>query len=139
MAEIERNFKRQNRWYLRLWRWVLGKKPVIDVTQYSTYSNERVVIPTLDDLLALAETLPPPPPKMLCVRHGHVTGTYPDRKHKVYCSECVEEWKHEFEIQFSTAETVDDLRSKYKLYTSMGVSCDGIIPSLKKPVELKEK
>jgi len=139
LDEIDKDFKRQNRWWKRLWRWMRRKPPVINVTQYSTGTYTTATeITTMDDLLALAETLPPPPPKMFCVRHGHVTGTHPDKKHKVYCSVCVEEWKLEFANQFSHAESVNDLRRKYG-FEGMSMRCEGIIPSPKKPVELKEK
>jgi len=122
MAEIERDFKHQNRWWKRLWRWVRGKKPVINVTQYRTYSNEKVVIPTMDDLRALAETLPPPPPKVNCVKHGRVAGTYPNKNMNVYCSICIEEWKLEFANQFSHAESVNDLRKSKPELTAVPIT-----------------
>lgn len=137
MAEIEREFKRQNRWYKRLWRWVRGKDPIINVTQYSTYSNEPVEMPTMDDLVKLAEAMPPPPPKIVCTKHGRVTGVHPDKNGKIYCSVCVDEWQLEFMNQFSHAESVDDLRMKPPTinqmrqkygFTGMSMGVDGVLP-----------
>ena len=87
-------------------------------------------MPTLEDLLALAETLPPPPPKVNCVKHGRVAGTYPNKNMTVYCSICIEEWKLEFANQFSYAETVADLRPKHK-FENFSIGCEIIVPKVK--------